>query len=519
MAWTTTSSLTEAKRSLAGCGTTSAALCFGGDTGDYVDTTEIWSGTAWATTTSLTEAKDSLAGCGTTSAALCFGGETDSNIFVSTTGIWSGTAWATTTSLTEEKKTLAGCGTTSAALCFGGYTGVKFSTTEIWSGTAWATTTALPTEIYSMSGCGTTSAALCFGTYTHVSETLIWSGTAWATTSSLTEAKWQLAGCGTISAALCFGGNTGAISTISTTEIWSGTAWATTSALTETKRLIAGCGSVSAALCFGGYADTFFSTTEIWSIPPPPTLLEDLKTNIRSRGFFLQDTKTNIQAGSEYLQDLKSFADADYLTEYDFLKTDTIISQRQYEDVKTFIGLVDHETGRVFLKADIQGRNWFREDLKVFIETDYLWSRTYLKTDIRAAKWYSGDLKISLESIFEVFTGIKTEIAATLTADTTPPYVERYPNPYDGDTNVERDAPVLFYVRDDGWGVDIDSIWVEIDGVKYQNGDPEFAYTGSPNSYKVIVRPINDWAYNQIITVRIFGKDLAGNPGLDLEPI
>ena len=176
MAWATTSSLTEAKQLLAGCGTTSAALCFGGYTGGGVDTTEIWSGTAWATTTSLIEAKWAFAGCGTSSAALCFGGYISGGI--DTTEIWSGTAWATTTSLTEDKYSLAGCGTTSAALCFGGNTDAAVSTTEIWSGTAWATTT------------------------------------------SLTEAKNYLAGCGTTSAALCFGGNTGVSGYFSTTEIW-----------------------------------------------------------------------------------------------------------------------------------------------------------------------------------------------------------------------------------------------------------------------------------------------------------
>ena len=42
MAWATTSSLNEAKQLHAGCGTTSAALCFGGYTGGNVSSTEIW---------------------------------------------------------------------------------------------------------------------------------------------------------------------------------------------------------------------------------------------------------------------------------------------------------------------------------------------------------------------------------------------------------------------------------------------------------------------------------------------
>ncbi len=40
--WSTTSSLNVARYSLAGCGSTSAALSFGGYTGDYANTTEKW---------------------------------------------------------------------------------------------------------------------------------------------------------------------------------------------------------------------------------------------------------------------------------------------------------------------------------------------------------------------------------------------------------------------------------------------------------------------------------------------
>lgn len=50
----------------------STDLSFGGST----NTTEKWSGTVWATTSSLNVARYGLAGCGTTSAALSFGGYT-----------------------------------------------------------------------------------------------------------------------------------------------------------------------------------------------------------------------------------------------------------------------------------------------------------------------------------------------------------------------------------------------------------------------------------------------------------
>ena len=90
--------------------------------------TELWLVSSWATTTVLNTAKWSVAACGTTAAALCFGGYGDQ----STTEIWDGSTWSTTTSKTESRYGHAGCGTTSDALSFGGVN--TKSTTERWIG-------------------------------------------------------------------------------------------------------------------------------------------------------------------------------------------------------------------------------------------------------------------------------------------------------------------------------------------------------------------------------------------------
>lgn len=268
--WTTTSALNEAKYSLAGCGTTTDALCFGGYTGTwYIDTTEIWNGSSWAITSNLTEDKSSLAGCGTTSDALCFGGYHVGSAFKDTTEIWNGSSWATTSSLTQSKSQFAGCGNISDALCFGGYNGTRINITEIWSGSIWATTSSLNEGKNYLAGCGNTSNALCFGGSTTISDlvntTEIWNGSSWTTTSSLNEAKNRLAGCGTTSDALCFGGEDGTVR-VDTTEMWNGSSWAITSSLNQTKYNSAGCGDVSDALCFGGYTGAKIDITEIWGV-------------------------------------------------------------------------------------------------------------------------------------------------------------------------------------------------------------------------------------------------------------
>jgi len=55
--WSTASQLNTPRYNLAGCGTTSNSLSFGGSTGSYLSTTEKWNGTAWATTTAMTQAR------------------------------------------------------------------------------------------------------------------------------------------------------------------------------------------------------------------------------------------------------------------------------------------------------------------------------------------------------------------------------------------------------------------------------------------------------------------------------
>jgi hypothetical protein len=77
-AWSSTTNLPAATRFLAGAGTQTAGLGFGGNTGQGSGTTgatEAYNGTAWTTSpVSLANAKSYLAGCGTQTAAFAFGG-------------------------------------------------------------------------------------------------------------------------------------------------------------------------------------------------------------------------------------------------------------------------------------------------------------------------------------------------------------------------------------------------------------------------------------------------------------
>jgi hypothetical protein len=67
--------MNTARYGLAGAGTQTAALAFGGYTQTNTAATEEYDGTSWTNNPSLNTARAALAGCGTQTAALGFGGD------------------------------------------------------------------------------------------------------------------------------------------------------------------------------------------------------------------------------------------------------------------------------------------------------------------------------------------------------------------------------------------------------------------------------------------------------------
>ncbi len=67
--------MNTARSSLAGCGTQTLALAFGGGNPSATGATELYNGTTWSTSpATLGTSRSSLAGAGTQTAALGFGG-------------------------------------------------------------------------------------------------------------------------------------------------------------------------------------------------------------------------------------------------------------------------------------------------------------------------------------------------------------------------------------------------------------------------------------------------------------
>ena len=69
----------------------------------------------WTITSSLNQARSNLAGCGTTSSSLSFGGLTTGSTRLKTTEKWDGSTWTTTSDLNQTVYTHSGCGTATNA--------------------------------------------------------------------------------------------------------------------------------------------------------------------------------------------------------------------------------------------------------------------------------------------------------------------------------------------------------------------------------------------------------------------
>jgi hypothetical protein len=88
--------MNTARYGLAGAGTQTAAVAFGGSIPGVGDTnaTEEYNGTSWTTSPgSLNTARDGLAGAGTQTAGLAFGGQT--TVYLGATEEYNGSTWAT----------------------------------------------------------------------------------------------------------------------------------------------------------------------------------------------------------------------------------------------------------------------------------------------------------------------------------------------------------------------------------------------------------------------------------------
>ena len=174
--WTVGGNLNVSKKNLAGAGTQTAGLGFGGytyeeydpETGMYLsNTTAEYDGSTWTAGGNLSTRRHFLAGAGTQTAGLGFGGEIDHYTYTKTnaTEEYDGSAWTAGGNLGTANYRLAGAGTQTAGLGFGGYSTIFENSTEEYDGSAWTAGGNLGTARQALAGAGTLSSGLAFGGY------------------------------------------------------------------------------------------------------------------------------------------------------------------------------------------------------------------------------------------------------------------------------------------------------------------------------------------------------------------
>ena len=128
--WTEVGDLNLARKSGAPStnGTTTAMLFAGGEVGPAYPPrrsgeTETWDGTSWTEVADLNTDRSAGCGCGTSTAALCFGGQyaATPNLAVKTES-WDGTSWTEVADLATGVQNMRGIGTSTSAFSCGGNT-------------------------------------------------------------------------------------------------------------------------------------------------------------------------------------------------------------------------------------------------------------------------------------------------------------------------------------------------------------------------------------------------------------
>jgi hypothetical protein len=271
--WTTGNNTPDARYGLAGIGSQTAAVGFGGNnradaapsnpdgSGTRADTFE-YDGTNWTTGNNYPISVSTAGSCGSQTAAVSGGGgdRTDGS-GVNTSCTYDGTNWTAVSNINTARGAVRQSGNQTSALLFGPGT-----QTESWDGSSWTTAPSLAGGGYGGSSghnnnpAGSTSALLAArrdgsnypkNTEEFATSTTVTTPAAWASAPTLNVARGELMGTGTVDAALAVGGYT--TTTISNAEEWNGSSWSNVTAMPAEKHKPATGGIQTASFVAGGY--------------------------------------------------------------------------------------------------------------------------------------------------------------------------------------------------------------------------------------------------------------------------
>tara|TARA_R100001163_G_scaffold26339_1_gene21409 strand:+ start:428 stop:2230 length:1803 start_codon:yes stop_codon:yes gene_type:complete len=254
--------------------TGSSAFAAGGNPND----TEHYNGNGWSEGTAINTDRRYLAGCGTLTAGLIFGGnKAPLPTKAGDTEEYDGSSWTESGDLNTARQFMSRAGTQTAALAAGGTAGPgQVNNSEEYNGTSWTEGDNLNTTRSYFSGCGTQTAGLCVAGATPGGNSALveeYDGTSWSEQGNVNTARQIVAAAGPQTAAVSAGGKISSTVLSTAIEEYDGSAHSTNPAtLTTGRNAAGGSGDSSNMVIFGG-----------GSQPGQTTHTEEFNTSIFTR--------------------------------------------------------------------------------------------------------------------------------------------------------------------------------------------------------------------------------------------
>lgn len=157
-------------------------------------------------------------------------------------------------------------------------------------------------------------------------------------------------------------------------------------------------------------------------------------------------------------------------------------------------------------------------DLKTEIAARQVFdSLSDLKTAVAAQNYHTEltDLKTNIAAMVP-YIDLKTAISAGFPADDSGPYIVPETYPLDSEGGIGVYGPIFIVVEDLISGIDLSSLELTVNSVVYTQEDSEVTCLPITVPYRYAIRfvPSTPWSLDSTVSVSMFIKDRAGNPGM-----
>jgi len=262
--WASGAAVNTARRYLAGVGSKTAGLIFGGGEPSNSAKTESYDGTAWTEVSDLNAVQTAMGSAGTSTSGMSALGSQSPGAQVED---WNGASWTSNPhSLNSPRQFPGGDGPSNdSALMVGGEPSPNSALTEIYNGSSWTETGDLNDARNQLAGVGTVTAFLAVGGSPNTTSAEEFNGTSWTEVSNMSNGEPGLGATGESTLAIAFGGGN---PVIATNEAWNGTSWTETGDLANGRNFFGSSnnsGNTSAFAASGENDSTLITNTEEWT--------------------------------------------------------------------------------------------------------------------------------------------------------------------------------------------------------------------------------------------------------------